>query len=148
MTRRKFIGLLIFTAIGILILFFAFLPFEQVVRRILKNDAGHLKNSDEAIDQFIRDAKANGYFNGFDRRKKWLIRVYDRLPYGWLPLPFSVKYKEYRSNIVGDFLLSTDFFLNSMDEQGIITYIGYYEPYRRPCSSPFSNLYYTTVSEG
>ncbi|MCA6078775.1 hypothetical protein [Fulvivirga sedimenti] len=144
-TRRKFIRVSFFLFIGILILIFALLPFEHIVRRIIKNDLNSLKINDEIIDKFIKEALNNGYLSSFDAKKKWLIRIYDRLPVGWVKFPFEGKYHQYRSEIIADFLLSTDFFLNGMDEQKQINYLGFYNPYSRPCSNPFSNLFYSRV---
>ncbi len=141
--RRKFIRISLFVIIGILVLIFALLPFEYIVRRIIKNDLNSLKFSDDTVDQFIRDGLENGYFSSFELKKRWLIRIYDRLPLGWVKFPFEGKYNQYRSQIIADFLLSTDFFLNGMDEQKNINYLGFYNPYSRPCSNPFSNLFYS-----
>jgi Holliday junction resolvasome RuvABC ATP-dependent DNA helicase subunit len=46
------------------------------------------------------------------------------------------------SSLVERYLLSTDFFLNKMDESRTIKYTGYYNPYKTPCTNPFSSLYY------
>ena len=142
MTRRKFISISILTFVGIFILFFALLPFEQVVWRILKNDLGSLDIDDDIFEKYLDEAKSRGYFSSFDIRKKWLIRFYDRLPLKWLPMPYTSKYNQYRSELVADFLLSTDYFINKMNKDRKISYLGIYDPYRRPCSNPFSNLYY------
>lgn len=59
--------------------------------------------------------------------------------------------KSDKSNLVADlanrYLLSTDFFRNKMDENAEVKYLGLYNPYKIPCSNPFSHLYYpSTVS--
>ncbi len=46
------------------------------------------------------------------------------------------------SSLVEKYLLSTDFFLNKMDESRTVKYAGYYNPYKSPCTNPFSSLYY------
>jgi hypothetical protein len=63
-----------------------------------------------------------------------------------IPLPFKQAYNRICRDIVGNFLLSTDFFLNKMDEDREITYSGIvYGPYRSPCGNPFSGMYYKNV---
>jgi hypothetical protein len=142
-SRRRFIITSIIVVAGLVLSVFAFIPFEYVIRRIIKNDLKALAISDDIIQSFIQDAKSNGYFRQMDRRKKWLIRIYDRLPVNWISFPYEGKYKEYRSLIIADFLMSTDFFMNKMNPDKEIKYIGFYDPYMRPCSNPFSNLFYS-----
>ncbi len=142
-SRRKFIITAIVIIAGIFVVFFAALPFEYVVLRILKKDLKRLNISDQMFELFVTEAKKNGYFSSFNFQKKWLIRIYDSLAVNGSSLPYSGRYREYRSQLVGDFLLSTDFFLNDMDEDREIEYIGFYDPYLRPCSNPFSNLFYS-----
>jgi len=143
-SRRKFIGLAFIVIVGILVVFFAVLPFKYIAKRILKKDLEQLKINDEIFDKFISDALANKYFSGYSLRKKWLIRIYDAIQFSG-SLPYAMQYREYRSQLVADFLMSTDFFTNGMDESMEIGYIGFYDPYLRPCSNPFSNLFYSRL---
>ena len=142
-SRRRFILTSLLVIAGLVLSVFAFIPFDYVIRRIIKNDLSTLSISDDILDAFIQDAKSNGYFRKMDRRKKWLIRIYDRLPLNWITFPYEGKYTEYRSQLIADFLMSTDFFINKMNPDKEITYIGFYDPYIRPCSNPFSNLFYS-----
>jgi hypothetical protein len=54
-----------------------------------------------------------------------------------------------RSAMVADltrrYLLSSDYFLNKMDENRTVQYLGMYNPYRSPCANPFSSLHYPDV---
>jgi hypothetical protein len=142
-TRRKFIIAAIILITGIFVVFFALLPFERIVLRILKKDLKSLNIRDELFNRFIKEASENGYFSSYNIQKKWLIRIYERLAVNGSFLPYASRYRDYRSQLVGDFLMSTDFFLNEMDEDREIQYIGFYDPYLRPCSNPFSNLFYS-----
>jgi len=45
-------------------------------------------------------------------------------------------------NVSQQYLLSTDFFRNKMDESKPVKFIGFYDPYQMPCSNPFTSLYY------
>lgn len=44
--------------------------------------------------------------------------------------------------LVKGFLLSTNFFMNKMDETRPVEYISLYNPYKQPCANPFSFMYY------
>jgi hypothetical protein len=54
-----------------------------------------------------------------------------------------------QSTMVADltrkYLLSSDYFLNKMDEDKTVQYLGFYNPYRSPCANPFSSLHYPDV---
>jgi hypothetical protein len=50
------------------------------------------------------------------------------------------------SMITQEYLLSTDFFRNKMDESRIVKYIGFYNPYQMPCTNPFSSTFYPPAS--
>lgn len=40
------------------------------------------------------------------------------------------------------YLLSTDFFINNMDESKPLKYTGLYSPHLKPCANPFSFIHY------
>lgn len=61
----------------------------------------------------------------------------------WLPLSLRQKYRQKRAEVVVNFLLSTNFFHNHMNEQLEIKYNGYvYEMYKHACTNPLSGLQY------
>jgi|GEM_PF-6628337 len=61
----------------------------------------------------------------------------------WLPLSLRQKYRQKRAEVVGNFLLSTNFFHNHMNEQLEIKYNGYvYEMYKYACTNPLSEFQY------
>ena len=39
-----------------------------------------------------------------------------------IPYPYKYKYNQYKANIIGDFLLSTDYFMNQMDNTKPLSY--------------------------
>ncbi len=144
MTRRRFIiGLLalavVFIGGAILVI-----PFEKVVGKILRTQLSFLKLENAAVDSFTRDMASSGYYEkkSFDWKKQLFVRIYHFFENPLIPIPGRGRYDAYCTFFVNDFLLSTDFFLNKMDESKTVTYIALFEPYKRPCSNPFSNLYY------
>jgi len=143
-SRRKFILLLLLGVVGASITSFLISTFNKVVFNVLSKDLSHLKIDSQSFEKFIQDAQTNNHWNKkfFDEKKRMFFRAYYLLDYLPIPLPYKYKYIQYRSEIVGDFLLSTDFFMNRMDTSKEVAYLGLYNPYKRPCSNPFSNLYY------
>ena len=147
MTRRKFIiGLLILLITipaGVILV----IPFETVVGKILHKQLGYLNLNEEAINSFVKDIKASDYYNkkNFGWQKQLFVRGFYLIDFSWLPLPGKDRYQRYCTFFVSDFLLSTDFFLNKMDESKEVNYLVLYEPYKRPCVNPFSNLFYPSV---
>ncbi len=144
MRRRSFIGLWVAGIGGIAAGGYVFFEkFENVARKILIKDTSSLLVPLEEIDKYLLAS----------RRKRNIV---SRLPFGnqqllkwhyyldnsWFSLPYKTKNSIDRSKIVGDFLLSTDFFTNKMDITKPVAFVKIYDPYESPCSNPFSNLYY------
>ena len=42
-----------------------------------------------------------------------------------------------------NYLMSTDFFRNKMDENKTLHYLGLYDPYKMSCSHPFNHVFYS-----
>lgn len=144
-SRRKFIFISLLTLIAVIVATISFFSFDTVVKKMLSKDLSHLKISEESFDKFVADANKEKHWQKkfFDWTKKQLVRFSFMIDSILPSFPYKYKYVQYRSEIVGDFLLSTDFFMNKMDTKRTVNYIGLYNPYLRPCSNPFSNLYYT-----
>lgn len=120
--------------------FWSIRSFQSGIKTIIVQDTQGLNLKEEEIDKFLADAKKEMFWKQHDFTKKGFILAHTWL--GSAYLPYRVKYSQYRSKIVGTFLLSTDYFSNKMDPEKTIQYVAFYNPYKRPCSSPFSNLYY------
>lgn len=59
-------------------------------------------------------------------------------PYQMLPMGHS--WRRMENNIVSSFLLSTDFFQNGAKVDLPVRYLGFYDPYRRPCVQFFNSI--------
>ncbi|HEY9007939.1 hypothetical protein [Ohtaekwangia sp.] len=143
MKRRTFIRLSLL-AIPAAIGAYFLLSFDKVLRRILKADTSELNLEEGAIDRFLQDAKREHFWNKFSLSKKMFICVQHFFSSLGIKLQYHTKYRQYRSVITGQFLLSTDFFLNKMDTTQRITYIGFFNPYKTGCSNPFSSIRFTS----
>jgi hypothetical protein len=138
MKRRKFIGILTGGVLLSVAGTYLFRNFKKVIYNILIEDLKGLRVSHESIEKYIAEAEAENFW-GYTQVQKQFIKAHYNSPF---PLPYAFKYGQFRSTIVGTYLLSTDFFLNKMDVKKPIFYIAYYNPYKRACANPFSNLYY------
>ena len=49
------------------------------------------------------------------------------------------------ADMTSKYLLSSDFFINKMDENRTVQFQRFYNPYRSPCANPFSSLHYPDV---
>ena len=119
--------------------------FEKIVMKMLVADLDGLKVREEDLHKFITEASQTNYWkkNAYTWKKKSFFILYHYLPkIGW---PYEFKYYQIKARIVGEFLLSTDFFFNKMDRSKPVSYIGIYDPYHRPCQNPFSNLHYQSA---
>jgi hypothetical protein len=145
MNRRRFIQISFLTGVGVIIAgIIKYYDFETVLFKILKKDlkTQDIDVSESVIKKYIEETRAYRYWDKiyFTSKKKAFVIFYFFLPN--MNLPYQFKYNQAKARLVGDFLLSTDFFINKMDTKRKIKYIGLYDPYLRPCANPFSNLYY------
>lgn len=142
MKRRTFIKAgIALTGLG-LVAFFMVPSFKESIAKMLSRTTAQLKIKPDFIDRFIQEATQEQFWSKFSRPKKVLIVVHSNAGFLKSILPYRNKYLLYKGQITGHFLLSTDFFLKKMDTTQALTYIGFYNPYKRPCFSPFSSNFY------
>ena len=143
-SRRKFI-LIGLTSFGVLIVSVAGLTsFEWIVRRMLHADLKKLNIDASVYDSFFKEAAKANMWDQFSMSKKALIRFHFWIENPFVRFPYYYKYLHYKNLIVEDFLMSTDFFVNKMDEKAKIEYTGLFDPYKRYCYNPFSSLFYNS----
>ncbi len=147
MNRRKFIQFVTLgtaTGVSVAATYAVLESFETTIAAVLKKNLSNLNISENSIRQYAHDAALhNPYRFSFSKIK--MIQLYSRLErIGITGLPYFSKYLQYRSDIVGNFLLSTDFFWSKLKEDDKISYDGkIFSPYHYPCGNPFSNRYYS-----
>lgn len=143
MKRRKFLGLIGAAGAGSLLIGYAVTPsFEKTLEQIIRESVEGLQTEEGAVGKFLAEAEKEGILGQYDLSKREFIRAHHLLENGFFDLPYKHKYDQMRDDLTGKFLLSTDFFTNKMDTSRKITYIGLYDPYTRPCTNPFSSVYY------
>ena len=140
MERRRFLKFIgagsVLAAVGVL----GISSFDTSIKAMIQEDTKGMNIKEKDVDQFLADAKKEMFWQQYNFTKRGFIVAHTWL--GLEVLPYKIKYTQYRSQIVGAFLLSTDFFINKMDPEREINYLTFYNPYKRACASPFSNFYY------
>lgn len=107
---------------------------KQAAIGIIKNELHYLKLDEPGIAQFVDDYYRNHYINNNFKAQLKLRSYY----YLHVKPEKSFMVQE----LVENYLLSTDFFVNKMDESREVNYISLYTPYLRPCAHPFSAMHY------
>lgn len=143
MKRRTFIGLGIGAGVGTAVGAYA-INFKHAVKQMLLDDTSQLIIDKSIIDRFIEDGEREKYWVKLGSTKKILISGQQFFYHFGIKLPYHEKYIQYRNMITGHFMLSTDFFINKMDTTKPVTYMAFFNPYKSPCSNPFSNLHFSS----
>lgn len=109
---------------------------EDIVVAVLKRRVGYLNVDPAVFKVFARDYLA---WKAKDAKRLRILATFAlplRLfsPYELLPQGNALRRLE--NDVVGRFLLSTDFFRNGADESKPVVYLGYFDPLTRPCSNP------------
>jgi hypothetical protein len=138
-SRRKFVAVgsatLILLLIGVLLF-----DFRKTVRRMLARDSRQLGLGKDPIDLFMAEAESERYWRQFSVAKRALVNVQYALDGIGIHTPWYGKYLRYRNEITGRFLMSTDLFNQNYRQGMSVSYLGFHNPYKAPCSNPFSAL--------
>lgn len=132
MKRRKFLTLAgigsAFMAVASLKFFTT--SFDNAAVALIKGELEFLKLDPEGVIKFVQEHAKNK-----NRSYKLTLKGYH-----FLGVSSSKSGKIHQ--LVSNYLLSTDFFLHKMDETRVVKYVGFYDPYIRPCTHPFSHIQY------
>jgi hypothetical protein len=133
MNRRNFLKLTGFGAAAITLpgVGMATISLKQAITGIILREFSYLDLEKEGVEQFAQD-----YLTTYpDTPHYFKTRMY-------YALGFDSKQSKLVNHFADVYLRSTDFFYNKMDESKPVRYLGLYNPYKRPCANPFSNIYY------
>ena len=142
MKRRTFLKAVAGVTLAFGGTYFIVPSFAEAAENVIRVATRNLNIDQKVIDAFIESANKEKYWQNFSRMKKEFFRTASLLENGVGFVPYSGKYLQYKNQIVGQFLLSTDFFINKMDSRKKIQYVSFYNPYKMPCANPFSSSYY------
>ena len=141
MKRRAFIKSILITFIFILIInLYLYFDFDFIISRLIRQELNYMNIESDAIPRFVQDAANYKLWNKFfgNSYTIFLIKLHYLIENPWLKLPGNLKYQDHKNQIIGEFLLSTNFFYQNPDSSQQIRYQGLYDPYLRPCSNPFA----------
>lgn len=102
--------------------------FESSISGLVRDELDFLRLDEEGLNKFASD-----YARTASRKFKLIVKGYNLLGIG-------VSQSGKIHHIVTTYLLSSDFFINKMDEKRVIKYIALFDPYLRPCAHPFSSF--------
>ncbi len=142
MKRRKFLKVFSISTLSVTILGMVFIPsFENVIKGIIKEDLQKKNPDHKVVDKFFKKADEEGIWERifYTLEKREFLRLHYMFTNKFVTLPYRNKYKDLRAEIVGLFLLSTNYFTKREEE--VVEFIAVYNPYNRPCSNPFTSLY-------
>ncbi|HSJ68214.1 MAG TPA: hypothetical protein VK921_11085 [Anditalea sp.] len=134
MNRRKFISI---TGIGAAALalpaagIFA-KTLHETVTDIIYREFNYLNLDKEGVDLYVHAYLEK---NKKDLSYEMKLKAFDLFR-------ISSEKSTILTQMTQDYILSTDFFINKMDESKTVHFIGAYDAYNTPCANPFSSLYY------
>ncbi|MFT3948645.1 MAG: hypothetical protein QM763_16905 [Agriterribacter sp.] len=148
MRRRRFISIITLATAGLTAGAYIVLEdFERFARKIIMKDTAQLKINSGEVDKFFRAAREKKIWDDiFPFHHRQILKWHYYINNGLFTLPYVANYNAYRSKIVATFLLSTDFFINKMDESKPVHFTMLYNPYLTPCLNPFSDIFYPEVN--
>jgi hypothetical protein len=113
--------------------------YSDIVLAVLRKHLGYLKVQEGDFERFASEFRPS---YGNDPRVSWAGIAAPI--YAWTDLrrlvPRATRFHRFEEDVVGSFLMSTDFFWRGADETREIVYMGYGPPYRRPCQNPFARF--------
>ncbi|RNL52581.1 hypothetical protein [Pedobacter jejuensis] len=111
-------------------LYFVSPGIKKYAAKLIEKELSYLKLDKEGLNNYINDYFKNAS-NNVMANVKWKVLYYGRS-------------NSNSSNNVNDllryYLLSTDFFLNQMNVEKTVKYLGIFDPYKSPVANPFSYI--------
>lgn len=100
--------------------------------QLIKDELHYLKLEPGSVEQYVED-----YFKADDNKimvnVRWKIFYY---------LGITWQKSDQVAELIKYYLLSTNFFINKMDERQPVKYLGMYNPYISPVPNPYSYILY------
>lgn len=133
MNRRKFLTLSGLGAMAVAVPGVSLMAtsMEDAAKGILKNEFNYLILDEEGLELFVRNYLDYSYNRSLNLK----------LQSSYL-LGMNSDTSDFVAHMAREYLSSTDFFINKMDPNIPVKYIGVYDPYNTPCANPFSSNYY------
>lgn len=141
LNRRQFIASVVAGLTGLVSWRYLASDQEGAITEIIRRRLNYLKLDRNGVEQFAKDLAQRGIVSGnklrlIDMAGPVYTEFYSHLNDNSL----SRNFNHGEERIVSMYILSTDFFRNGHDENRVVRYVGFYEPFVKitPCSSPFA----------
>jgi len=134
MNRRKFLILSGVAVGGVAIpasIFFVSGTIKNYAVLFIEKELSYLKLEPGSVVKYVNDHFDET--NNLVDRVKWKAMYY---------LGVTWKSSDQILELIKYYLLSTDFFINKMDESKMVKYLGLYSPYKSPVPNPFAYTLY------
>jgi len=141
MERRRFlktigVGSAVVTAVPVF--GYSLTSLNGIAVSLILNECHFLKIERSEAEKFVDDF----YISYFKNAAQTAVLSYKLRLKSYYFLKFDSSDSELVKELVHNFLFSTDFFVNRMDESKPVKYTGLHNPFTTPCYNPFSFLYY------
>lgn len=113
--------------------FFAVKSAEDIAFNLIKDELHYLKLDEDGVRKYVQDYLRRDN-PGLVSQLRWR---------SYYLLNFSSADSDNIRYLVSYYLLSSNFFINKMDESKTVNYIGLDHQYTSPCSSHFSHRIYS-----
>jgi len=134
MNRRKFL-LLAGVSTGALVIpasvYFVSGSVKKYAALLIEKELFYLKLEAGSVDKYVNDYFGNT--NNAMTRMRWKSMYY---------LNVTWEKSDQLMELIKYYLLSSDFFINKMDEHKTVHYLGLYSPYKSPVPNPFAYTLY------
>ncbi len=134
MRRRDFLklsGITTFSLAALPSLGIVSVSTEEALAGLLVKEFDYLKLDLEGVKTFIKEFTNANPYSMLELIKLRAFYLMD----------LKIHQSEMVTELAINYIKSTDFFLNRMDESRPVKYLGLYNPYRTPCANPFSTFY-------
>lgn len=103
---------------------------EETLATLIRNELDYLKLDDAGLARFVKD-----YSQYVGKVSRVILKGFS-----FAQVDASASGRIH--HLVSSYLLSTDFFLNKMDEARTLQYLGLHNPHTRPFLNPFLQAFY------
>lgn len=134
MNRRKFIIIAGVTAGAVVVPSSYFIvngTIQKYAALLIKDELSYLKLEEGSVEKYVNDYFS--YSNDIFFKMKLKSMYY---------LNITWKNSNLIKELIKTYLLSSDFFINKMDENKVVRYLGLYSPYKSPVPNPFAYTLY------
>ena len=115
--------------------------YEDLVRSVLRKRLDYLELEQEGVSKFFNDFEKRYPFE--DVANRFWLKTFEPV-YSYTPFiqfsPLNGRFYVFEKLVVESYMLSTDFFLNGEDENQVVNYIAFHDPYEQPCFNPFGSV--------